>query len=141
MQKVPFATLHIIGCTPHHVEIGYGSCSSPEHRASLDRPKPQEVGKEEGKNSYSFVVIGASNRARDVARDDGDETGSKEASSSIPHLAGEKKGSYGCETTEGGRKKGRERVRESERERERERGKKRERERKRDQKRVQAGLL
>ena len=93
----------------HHVEIGNGSCSCPKDRASLDRPQPQEIGEEEGKNGYSFVVIGACHGARDVAWDNGDEAGGQETSSSIPHLTSEKKGSYGCETTEGGREGGRER--------------------------------
>ena len=104
----PINTTHpFVSCSPYHVEVGYSSCSCPEHRASLDGPQPKEVGEKESKYGDSFIVVGASDRAGDVAGYDGDETCGQETSSSIPHLAGEKKGSYGCETTEGGRKKGR----------------------------------
>ena len=104
----------------HHVEIGDGSCCGPHDRACLDRFDPEEIREEKSKYRDSFVVVGAGNRARDVARDDGNKTGCQKTSTSVPDLPCEKKTSNGCQPTEQ-----RQRKRERERERdEREKGEK-----------------
>ena len=84
----------------HHVEIGDGSCCGPHDRACLHRLDPQEIREEKSKYRDSFIVVGAGNGARDVARDDGNKTGCQKTGTSVPDLPCEKKTSNGCQPTE-----------------------------------------
>lgn len=57
-----------------HVEVRKCRASGPEHRSGLHRLDPEVVGEQHAEDRNAFVVVGASNRAGNVARHDGDET-------------------------------------------------------------------
>ena len=90
---------HIATPGGHHVEIGESSRSGPHHRANLHRLYPQIVCKEEGKYGNALVVIGTSDRAGDVAGDDGNETSSQKTSTIVPDLASQQETGYSRQTT------------------------------------------
>ena len=66
---------------------GQGRPCRPVHRAGLDRLDPEVVGEHESEDCNSFIVVGSSDRARDVARNDCDEAGSEETRALRPQLS------------------------------------------------------
>ena len=57
-----------------HVEVEHSSTSAVEHATLLEGLDPEVESEHEEENGDSFVVVGSSNRARDVSGNNADET-------------------------------------------------------------------
>ena len=83
----------------NHVTVKEGAKSSPEHGSELQSLNPQVEGEDQKENGNGFVVVAASNRARDVAGGNAHEDGGKETGRRRRgHLVGEEVSGVGSKT-------------------------------------------
>ena len=75
-----------------HVEVADGAQSCPEDRASLHCLDPEPVGVQHAEDGNSFVIVRSSHRSGDVARDDSDESRSRQTGSGVLQFLGEVEG-------------------------------------------------
>ena len=61
---------------------------------------PEVVGELQGKDSYAFIVKGASHRTGNIAWDNGNEAGCQQPCTLVPQLSSQQKGRDGGQATE-----------------------------------------
>lgn len=91
---------HVATPRGDHVEVGERASGRPQHAAGLHRTNPQPVGQEHAENGNAFVIVRASDRARNVAGHDRNETGSDQAGAGVFELFGEQVGDDCCKRGE-----------------------------------------